>query len=283
MPAALRVNDVTADAGVATDLAACFVADSDWFALVLDSNSEAELTAAAAWIEDKRRMLIGVTADFGAKDAATTTDILSDLKALAYFNTGVWYHPTVASVMGAAILGQRLTAQPGSDTWAHKNIVGERATTTEGLSGGATPELTAGQEEAVLNKNGNTYTNQGGSGRTNFGKAAGGDFLDTVRYIHFLFARIQERVLGVFQSVAKVPFTKRGINLIKGAIESVLIGHTRAPFLALTEDPLPFVEVPELADIDPADKANRHLPDVTFSAQLTGAIHLVDISGVVSV
>jgi hypothetical protein len=270
----LSIADVTTDPGIATDLGAIYAADSDWFGLLLASNSEAEIAAAAAWIEDKRRMLCYVSADNAIK-TGSASDIASDLKALAYFNTGGFYHPNVGSTLAACVMGQRLTTQPGSDTWAHKTITGERAATAL--------ELTAAQEAFVYGKNCNTYTDIGGSGRVLWGKVASGEYFDQTRYIHFLYARIQEAVLSVFQNVEKVPYTNEGIALITGAVQGVLFAHTKNPFNALTKDPAPFVEAPLASEVDLADKAERLLPDVTFSAQLTGAIHAVNISGTVSI
>ncbi len=271
----LSIFDATADAGIATDLAAIYAADSDWFGLLLASNSEAELAGAAAWIEPLRRMLVYVTADSNVKLPGITTDVMSDLKALAYFNTGGFYHPNVGSTLAACVMGQRLTSQPGSDTWAHKTIVGERAATVL--------ELTTADEAAVHGKNGNTYTDIGGSARTFPGKVASGEYFDQCRYIHFLYARISEAVLAVFQNVEKVPYTDEGIALITGAVQAVLFAHTKKPFNALTKDPAPFCEAPRASEVSTADKAERLLPDVTFGAQLTGAIHATNISGVVSI
>jgi hypothetical protein len=39
------------------------------------------------------------------------------------------------------------------------------------------------------------------------------------------------------------------------------------------------VTAPKVADIDPADRAARLLPDVQFSATLASAIHAVEITG----
>lgn len=271
----IQVEDVTADAGVTADLAACWAVDSDWFALLLTSNSKAEIVSAAAWIEDKRRMCFYTTSDYSAKNPSATTDVFSALQALAYANTaGFWTH-TLGAPLADAITGQRLTAQPGSDTWAHKTVVGVAATPAEYLS--------ASEETAVLAKNGSIYTDIGGSGRIQFGKTAGGSRIDTIRYIHFLFARLQEAVLGVFQSTEKVPFTDAGTRMLTGAISSVLFGHTKAPYFALTVDPAPHVEAPLVADVSAGDKVDRHLPDVTFGATTTGAIETIDISGTVSV
>jgi len=276
----LSVFDATQESSLATNLGLIHTEDSDWFGLLLASNSEDEVAAAAEWIETKRKMLVFTTADFGAKDPGTTTDIMSDLQDGDYFNTGGFYHHEINSGMAAAIMAQRFTATPGSDTWAHKSVSGVGTT---GKHANKSAYLTTAQEAAVQAKNGNTYTEIAGNGNTFPGKVGGGDFFDAVRYIHFLFARIQEAVIGVFQANAKIPYTDAGVDSLVGVIMAVLAGHTKAPFNALSLDPAPFVSAPKVADVSQADKANRLLPDVSFGATYTGAIHAVEISGTVSV
>ena len=43
------------------------------------------------------------------------------------------------------------------------------------------------------------------------------------------------------------------------------------------------VTVPKIEDVDPVDRANRVLKGITFKAVPAGAIHVVEIDGVVSV
>jgi hypothetical protein len=274
----LRVKDATVDPGIATDLAAIYAADSDWFALAPNSQSEAEIGAIAAWIETKRRMCFFATADYGATDSGTTTDVLSDLKALEYFNTGGAYHHEIGSVLPAAALGSMLTKTPGSYTWAHKSFVG---VTKTGAHANGSLYLSTAQEAAVLAKNGSVYTEIAGNGNFFEGKVASGEFFDQTRYIHFQFARVQEAVIGLFQGNDKIEYTDAGVDKVRGAIESVLTAHTKKPYNALVPGSV-LVEAPKVADVDAADKNARRLPDVTYSCTLTGAIHATDVSGTVS-
>ena len=278
----LKVQDVTVDPGIATDLAAIFAADTDWFGLLLDSDSEAELTAAGTWAESKRRILKGATADFGAKDAATTNDVISDCKALDLFNTEIAYHHEVGSVLAAAAMGAELVRTPGTYTMAHKSFQGVAVT---GSHANGTPYLTADQEAAVQAKNGNTYTTIAGNGDYFPGWVTGGDYVDAVRFIHFMFARIQERVIGVFQGSEVVRYSQAGIDLLSQSILSLLQTWTKKPYEALSneKDLEPRVEFPAYAAIDAGDRQDRHLPDGTFAARYTGGIHTMDLAGTVSV
>ena len=50
----------------------------------------------------------------------------------------------------------------------------------------------------------------------------------------------------------------------------------------LADAPAPIVTVPNVLNIDPAVRATRVLPDITFEARLAGAIMYAGISGTVS-
>jgi hypothetical protein len=277
MPPELKVQDQTADPGIATDLNVIFDQDSDWFGLLLASNSEAEVNAAAAWVESKRKLFVFQTADFGAKDPGTTTDVFSDLKTLAYVNTGGFWHQNIGSGLDAAIMAKSLVEPPGSITWAHKSVTGVPVTTKFGPT--QSPYLTTAQEAAVQAKNGNTYTEIAGNGNTFPGKVAGGDYLDIIHYVHFLYARMQERVIGALQSQGKIPYTRKGIEYLRLQMLNLLLSHSKKPYEALSTDPLPVVTAPDLADIDASDKAARHVPDFEFEGTVTGAVHSVEIRG----
>jgi hypothetical protein len=277
MPPELRVQDQTVDPGVATDLTAIFDQDSDWFGLLLASNSEAEVTSAAGWVETKRKLFVYQTADHGARDAVTTTDVFSDLKTLGYVNTGGFWHQNIGSGLDAAIMAKSLVEPPGSITYAHKSVAGVPVTAKFGPTG--SPYLTTAQEAAIHAKNGNTYTEIAGNGDTFPGKVAGGDYLDIIHYVHFLYARMQERVIGALQSQPKIPYTRKGIEFLRLQMLNLLLSHTKKPYEALSTDPLPVVTAPDLADIDASDKAARHVPDFEFEGTVTGAVHTVEIRG----
>lgn len=277
----LQIAEVTTDPGIATDMAAIFAADNDWFGLLLDSNSEAEVDALAAWIETKRRLFIGVTADFGCKVSATTTDVLSDLKALSFFNSAMFYHHEVGSLAAAGIMGSFLTTLPGTSTVAHKKIPG--VAPSDAAANGSL-YIQDSEDTNIQTKNGNTYRTIAGNGNTFPGKVASGDFIDAVRFIHFMYARLQESVIFALQSNPRIPFSDAGIEIIKGAILNPLLSWVRKPYEALSDakDEAPTVTAPKAADVDAISRIGRILPNVSFSARYLGAIHAVNITGTVS-
>ena len=278
----LNILDVTPDPGIATDLAAIYAADKDWFGLLLASNSKNQVVAAGTWAESKRRLLKYTTADSNCQDPASVISLPYALKALDLFNTYGIYHHEVESMAAAADMGAELVLTPGTYQRAHKSLKLVPVSTTHA---NGTPYISAGGETALLQNNMNYYPEIAGNGNLYPTKVAGGDFVDAVRFVHFMFARIQERVIGTLQGAQVIRYTRAGIDIMQTAILSLLQVWTKKPYEALsTEDGLePRVSFPDLANIDAADRQNRHLPDGTFTARYTGGIVTMDLAGTVSV
>lgn len=93
-------------------------------------------------------------------------------------------------------------------------------------------------------------------------------------------AEIQFRVYSIFVNSNKIPFTDPGIDAVKSAVLSALAAGINAGGLA--KSPAPVVSAPSAAEVDAATKANRELPNVTFTCTLAGAIHTADVAGTVS-
>ena len=270
--AELLVQDLTADPGIAADLTAIDLADPDWYCLALDSNSEAEVIAAAVWVEANGKLFVAQSGDSDALDGASTTDVVYLLKNSAYGRTAAFWHPSiVAQWFALGIAAQRMTAQPGSDTWAYK--------TARAVAMGRT--LTATERTNVLAKNATIYELNAGNNVTVGGKVAGGEWIDIVRGLDWLNARIRERVFGVQIATPKVPYTQAGIDTIAEAVNGVL-DVAASPAVQLINNGTQSVLVPKLKDVSASDKQNRRLSNLQWSAQLAGAIHLVTVNGTVT-
>jgi hypothetical protein len=112
-----------------------------------------------------------------------------------------------------------------------------------------------------------------------------GCWIDQVRGLDYLEARIKEEVFAVLATATKVPYTTAGINLVGGAVANALQQAVGTGLIATDTDGNPqyTVTVPDIADISSVDRGNRLLPDVAFTATLAGAVHTVTVSGVVEV
>lgn len=270
----LKLEDNTSDPGIATDLGAIEAADPlTWYSVCLDSNSRAEVEATAAWTEARRKLFLANSSDSEVLDSGVTDDVASTLKLAGYARTALLFSKNELLAYSAdAWVGAQLPKTPGASTWMFKKLA---AVTVD--------SFTDSEIGALEAKNCNYYMTVGGVNITQNGYTSAGtsDFLDIVHGIDWLYARIQEAVFGVMANVEKIPYTDSGVASVVSAIKGVLSRGIKATLLAA--DPAPEVKAPLVADVDVSNKINRHLPDVTFTATLAGAIHSVEISGVLSV
>ena len=266
----LTLTDISEDPGIAADLTACLNADSNFYGVVLDGAGSAEILAAAAWTEANKRVFACESGDSANLDPESTTDVLYLLKVAGYTRT--YATATTESTrtgVAAGILGSRLPATPGSDTWAYKPLAG-------------VPVNAMRDDEiaAVLAKNANIYVAIAGLNLTMSGISPAGVYLDQVRGIDWLQSEMQTRVFAKLASApGKVAFTDPGISSFAAIVEGLLIECTQPKINFLAANPAPVVTQPLAADIDPSIKATRRLPGIAFIATLAGAIQGLTITG----
>jgi hypothetical protein len=269
----LSVSDTSTEAGtLADELTAIALEDNDWYGLALEYNSKANVVAAAAWTETAKKLFFYNTSDSACGDSGSTTDVLAALKTSGYFKTGGLTHfSALLCYAGAAWLAEGLPFLPGSSTFAFKDLAGVPVDT--GVS--------STEEGIIKGKNGNTYTDVAGFHITDPGKSAAGEYIDIAFGRDWLEARIKEATFAVLASSRKLPFTNSGRDALMAAVGGVLQQGIQSTFLAA--DPAPTVTAPDVADVPLADRANRHFPDIDFSAHIEGAIQSAAISGRISV
>ena len=263
------IDDNTADAGIATDLAAIELYDPDWYGLCIDSNGALEIVAAAAWIETVHKQFVCQTQDPAVPfttDASDTTSVAALLKAASYERTMCFYHRNNREYVSAAMLGRALPEDAGSITWAYKT-----------LSSVTAQNLTTTEIANIEAKNANSITTLAGVNITRFGTSSEGEYMDVMRGSDWLAARIQERVYALLIQNDKVPYTDGGIQAIRSEILAQLQAGVARDFIAA--DPEPTCTVPRASEVSAADKASRTLNNVTFRATLAGAVHKVAIEG----
>jgi hypothetical protein len=265
----LALADNTADPGIATDLAAVYNIDQGWYGVTLDSNSKAEILAAAAWCEANGPHVF-CSNNSDAADENAGTNVFASLIALKYARTMVQFNGSeLLSYGGAAILGEILPQTPGSYTPAYKTLVGVPADPSSILTGTVVTNLT--------NNNGNYYTTFKGISVLIPGITPSGEFLDTTIFIDWLKDAIQTAIFTLLTNNPKIAYTDLGVaqvvNVIKGVLKQGILNG------GLAASPAPTVSAPLVADVALSSVAARNLPNVTFTATLAGAIQSLAISG----
>lgn len=259
---------------VTDDLDAINDTNNSWYALISTDRDPIHVKAVADWVEARTKIFGTASNDPNIINQAVGTDTTSIahlLNAGGYVRTFVMYHQdALTDFPEASWFGRVLPLDVGSETWKFKT-----------LRGISYSNLTTTQSNNALNKKANTYEFVAGVGITANGTMAQGEFIDIVRGIDWLKARIQEFVFRVLVVNEKVPYTDSGIAVIQAEVMRVLEMGVSNNFL--TNDPKPVCTVPRAITVPNADKANRILRNVKFTATLAGSIHSIEIKGLVSV
>lgn len=270
-----------ANYGVAEDLASITDEDSDWYMLILTSRQAHDILQGAAYVEANKRMFITATNSDDVKGSASD-DIASRLRDAAYFNTAVLFSGDAANYPEGAYMGRFLPLTPGFETWVNKTL----ATVL-------VDKLTDSEITNLKNKNASYVVRVAGVNVVLGGKTAGGEWIDVVRFIHFLGARMAEQIFGDLYRSEKTPYTDAGFAVIDLGMQAVLKRNQSTADVprglaadSVDEDgnPVPgyTTSVPLAASVSANDKASRVFSGATFSAKVSGAIHAAEINGVVT-
>lgn len=265
----LSARQTHADPGIATDLAAIALENSDFYGVTLTTQGSAEIAAAASWVETNKKL--GV---FGSQDTtiilATAGNVALTVKAANQFRSQVFYKTGGDQFQGAALLGSMLPIDPGGVTaWGRK------------LASQTSDVLTETHLTNLKTANAGWFTVYGGVSITRDGKGAAGEFLDVIRDRDWLEATMQADVFSVLTNSNKIPFTDSGASAVGGAIKARLAIAVDAGVLA--SNPAPVVIVPKVSAVATADRAARRLKPITFTGTLAGAIQATNITGTVTV
>ncbi len=260
--------DATPDPGVAADCAAALLADDAWYGLLLDSNSEAESKAGAAWALANGKLFGHSTSDYGVKNSGTTTDVSSDIKLTS--NSQAWGIFDADELLGysaAAFMARGLAFAPGKATWAFKD-----------LPGATTDSLQPGTQNTLETKYCNFYVTRWGRPITYPGKLYNGEFIDVTHFLNWLDAEMQVQVFNCLTKLPKQPYTNTGLAALEATIKAVLEMGVRMGGLVAGSCT---VTMPKLDDIDSTTRAGRLVPEIEFDGILAGAIHKAALNGLI--
>jgi hypothetical protein len=159
--------------------------------------------------------------------------------------------------------GQNLPKDPGSITWKWKN-----------LNGQVVPEYSISQLNKIREKKCQAINEIGGIPVVNEGTTTSGRYIDVIRGMDWIKARIEEGLYNLFMSNDKVALDNVGIA--KATTEEELKKSDDKEFMYRVTVPLR-EEIPEDA------RKERKLPNVKFIYYLAGAIHKVEVNGRITV
>jgi len=267
----VHVRDRTADWGYDTRLDTLVTIDGDFYVPIVECVSPVNMDKIARWaLANDRLAAFGPQYTKPSQFQSSEFTLGADYTALLANDQafGLFTKQPRSAFIEAAWLGDMLPRDPGSATWAFKDLEGVGADV-----------WTSTQRTTIESAGGNHYATEARVGITRPGKAFGGEFLDVVRGLHWLEARIQERIFAAMISNPKIPYTDEGFQILVNEVEGQLQEAEDRTVL----DSGWSVTITAALDQATADRTARAVRGLEFSARLAGAVHTVNVAGTVTV
>lgn len=174
-----------------------------------------------------------------------------------------------------AFVAKWLNYSSGSETSAFK-----------ALSSIYPSELTGTEMKLLAEKSLNYFITVGNKNITMNGKTVGGEWADVIRFRDWLKNDMQLRVVNLFITRPKIPYTDGGISLVQNQMIASLKAGQVAGGIAESEfdedgNEIPgfITSVPLSASLSASEKASRKLTKCKFVARIAGAIHFAELKG----
>lgn len=274
----LTLASVTANYGIVNDLQNIIGANNSWYGIAICSNVDYDILQLAGFVETLKKIFLGSSND-SAIASNLSTDLASILKGFSYKRTGLVYSPASFNLgIEAAWLGGQLPQVPGSNNWAFQSLVGIEP---DMLSDNAVANIIGDPVAGVQGKNANIYQTVGGKNITQMGTMAGGQYIDITVGIDWLVSTLQTNIYQALTSVAKIPYTDKGVGILLSAVKSAI---DQGVVNGLIDGASPIsISAPPVLSVPIAQRANRIAPTINFTCRLQGAINAVIVNGTVTV
>lgn len=274
----MTFSDLTADPGIAADIAAIRAVDDDWYGFGLaDTNSVAAVTVAAAQIETMRKIAGFNTSDTNAYDLVTTTDMGSVLATAAYARSFALFDlDRTDGFSGIASLANLFPFDPGTGPYAGGVLNGRT------LGGVTADSLTPTQHDNLRTKGYSIYITTAGINHVLGGESGSGEWIDFTRFVDWFVTRFQESLAALQFNNRRVPFDARGISLVESVCRAMIAAGLAsggiAPLDAEGVSPYDRIVLPKLSDTTSQDRAARVLNGVQIGFEYEGAIQKAGVT-----
>ena len=268
------------DSGVNADYLAAFnqmlMIPQGWLWLISDLRDTTTQVTLAGLAQTNDKMYLAATHSADALNPLIETDLASEIKALSYSNTAVWFDDALGddffplpNYSEAALLGRCANGIAGTVNFRLKRLVG--VTPAESVD-----SLT---KMKALEDKGYTFAATVEQSIRSFGstKTGSSEWIDVVLAVIWLKTNIRERVFATIANSEKLPYETEGAAAIEADVRSV-IAEAQGYDIVADDTPIS-VTTPNVLDLTPAQRNTRTLPNVKFSCRLSGAINGTVIRG----
>lgn len=242
--------------------------ENGWYVALAAGIPEEDLEDMAEWTEAREKM-------FGYAYAGPADNPVTN----TYYRTfGICYGDDAGSgdpYKHVAMAVRFLSYDAGSETWVNKS-----------LASVSMSKFTDTEIDTIDKDPASYYIQVGDTGLVQGGKVRAGEWIDVIRFRDWLKNDMQLRILNLLVKRPKVPYTDKGIGLVRNQMIASLKEGTRRGGIAedqynSDDELIPgfTTSVPLAADLSDTQRKSRTLEDCTFSAILAGAIHVVNVNG----
>lgn len=234
----------------------------DWYFVLVDAGDITDLTAISDIVEGEDLKM--------AVHMVTSTEQLSALKDKEYKRTIAFHHSKPLELPHAALVGGVGSLEVGSVTWKFKTLTG------------VTPEdLSPTELNTIHAEGGMAYVTKAGVNQTSEGKVVSGEYVDVIHGKDWIKLNLEQQIQYLLSTNPKIPYTNTGIAQIEDTARTVFETAGTMGIIA-DSDPGQYIYTINTLKRDevlPSDRANRIYKGLSFSFELAGAIHEVEIKG----
>lgn len=246
--------------------------DDDWYILLTDQDGDEAVKALCAWAEATEPTEAELGA--GEEDHRKLYFGRTQNKSLAVTNRRsiVIYGDQDEEYPDAAYVGNVGPFYPESVTWKFKR--------PQGLT---VPDLNNAERDALEEANVNFLTVEYKREYVKNGVCADGEFIDVQMGADYIAKNMRENLYDIFLENPTIGYTDAGFALVAAGVFSALNRATDLGIIALdpeSEQGVFTVVVPKRSQATDEEARARQMPDITWEAQLEGAVHTVKVKGV---
>jgi len=235
--------------------------DEDFYFITADTQVVAEVKAIADVVEGEGLKIFATT--------VTTMEDLEELEKYKYDRTFAEYHETPGEYPAEALVGGHGSKDVGSITYMNKSLVG------------ITPqEFSAAKLSEIEALNSFAYVQKAGFNATSEGTMLSGEYIDVIHSKDWLVVNGTQALQEQLIRNDKVAYTDKGFVILAQALENVLKAGVTQGMISVTDN-IPDYTISTLsrAETNPADRAGRVYKGLSFSFNLSGAVHAANIIG----
>lgn len=259
--------------------------DNDWYYLMTDRDEDAYVSALAKFaeasepteaelgvgVEDHRKFYMGQTANKSFECVAARS-------AVIYTDSDF-----IKEEPDASYTGNVAPFYPNSVTWKFKRPQNGNAASSEGAKLISLPQLTESERDLLLENHVNFLTEEYKRQYVKDGTCLDGEFIDVVLGADWIAKRMRDLLYDILLTNANINYGDDGFSLIGTAVLQALDEAVDLNIIARDSESkagVYTVVIPKYEDSTDEQRRNRVMPDITWEALLSGAVHQVKTKGV---